>query len=74
MINHYSMGRSCRPVQPAESGDKNMNELNRYEDEQVTNFLESLIECNQRENEQLWDMVRANNIEIGEMAEVINGL
>ena len=56
------MGRSCRPVQPAESGDKNMNELNRYEDEQVTNFLESLIECNQRENEQLWDMVRANNI------------
>jgi len=51
-----------------------MNELNRYEDEQVTNFLESLIECNQRENEQLWDMVRANNIEIGEMAEVINGL
>ena len=51
-----------------------MNELNRYEDEQVINFLESMIECNQRESEQLWDMVRANNIEIIEMAEVINGL
>ena len=49
-----------------------MNELNRYENEQVTNFLESMIECNQRENEQLLEMVKINNIEIFEMAEVVD--
>ena len=49
-----------------------MNELDRYEDEQVTNFLNSMIECNQRESEQLLEMVKINNLEIIEMAEVIN--
>ena len=49
-----------------------MNELNKYENEQVTNFLESMIECNQRESEQLLEMVKINNMEIVEMAEVIN--
>ena len=51
-----------------------MNELNEYENEQVANFLESFIECNQRESEQLLEMVKINNMEIVEMSEVINGL